>query len=346
MPTNIAHGSSYDVVIVGAGIVVGSAFAHALSVAVASTSRAAPLRTALLESSLAEPDRIPPGGVTALRSGLLGLIACLEGIDATPVHCAKSRSFYRGCFIQNLRAHARVEPGVDLVEATATDLIECPLTCRIVGVRTGTHRNGAEQVSFCADLVGIIADGCFFKFRSTVTAGGALSKRSVVRGNFVRAVLEDVSLPIPQHGTIVLVKGHGPVLLYQTMPHILIDVQNPLPSNLKQCRSHTNEGVIFLRDAWNMLMDVLHRWHWARKPLVATSNILGVALHDHFGAEDKYPASLRTECFKYLERGGENIRGPVSLISGLAPDPILLFNRFSSVARYSTWVLLTYPRHA
>ena len=59
--------ASYHVVIVGAGI-AGSALAHALSAA-ASTSRTTPLRVALLERSLAEPDRIvgellQSGGVT------------------------------------------------------------------------------------------------------------------------------------------------------------------------------------------------------------------------------------------------------------------------------------------
>jgi len=79
-----------------------------------------------------------PGGVAALR--LLGLSACLEGIDAVPVHCyavldageimhtphpcgTRRRSFRRGCFIQNLRAHARAAPGVDLVEANRNDRV-------------------------------------------------------------------------------------------------------------------------------------------------------------------------------------------------------------------------------
>jgi squalene monooxygenase len=252
MSQNTPHGSSYDVVVVGAGI-AGSAFAHALSAA-ASTSRTAPLRIALLERSLAEPDRIvgellQPGGVAALRS--LGLGACLDGIDAIPVHGyavldagetvhipypsgAQGRSFHHGRFIQNLRAHAKAAPGVDVIEATVTDLIECPLTRRVIGVRA--RREGAAQKeSFCANLV-VIADGCFSNFRSTVMAGSALSKRSVVRGNFVGAVLENVSLPIPQHGTVALVKGHGPVLLYQIGEHdtrILIDVKNPPPSDLR-----------------------------------------------------------------------------------------------------------------
>jgi squalene monooxygenase len=251
MSLNSAHGSSYDVVIVGAGI-AGTAFAHALSTA--STSRAKPLRIALLERSLAEPDRIvgellQPAGVAALRS--LGLGECLEGIDAIPVHGyavlnageivhipypggAQGRSFHHGRFVQKLRAHAGAAPGVDLLEATVTDLIECPLTRRVVGVRA--RREGANQKeSFCADLV-VVADGCFSNFRGPVMAGSALSKRSAVRGHFLGAVLEDVPLPIPQHGTVALVKGHGPVLLYQIGEHdtrILIDVKNPLPSDLK-----------------------------------------------------------------------------------------------------------------
>ena len=252
MSQHTPHGSSYDVVIVGAGI-AGSAFAHALS-ASALTSRAAPLRIALLERSLAEPDRIvgellQPGGVAALRS--LGLGSCLDDIDAVPVHGyavldageivhipypsgAQGRSFHHGRFVQNLRAHAKAAPGVDVIEATVTNLIECPLTRRVIGVRA--RREGEEQKeAFFADLV-VVADGCFSNFRSSVMEGSALSKRSVVRGNFVGAVLEDVSLPIPQHGTVALVKGHGPVLLYQIGEHdtrILIDVKNPLPSDLK-----------------------------------------------------------------------------------------------------------------
>lgn len=91
---------------------------------------------------------------------------------------------------------------------------------------------------------------------------------------------------------------------------------------IEQGGPHTKEGVILLGDAWNMrhpltgggmtvaladvvllapmiaaepdltdwyaLTEVLHRWHWARKPLAATINILSVALYDLFGAEGEY----------------------------------------------------------
>lgn len=88
---------------------------------------------------------------------------------------------------------------------------------------------------------------------------------------------------------------------------------------LEQGTPRTKEGVILLGDAWNMrhpltgggmtvaLNDVvmlsqmlgkvrnlgdwdevgrvLHSWHWGRKPLSSTINILSVALYDLFGAE-------------------------------------------------------------
>ena len=57
---------------------------------------------------------------------------------------------------------------------------------------------------------------------------------------------------IPQHGTVALVKGHGPVLLYQIDERdtrILIDIKNPLPADLMvrvQClRTHTRP-LLFL----------------------------------------------------------------------------------------------------
>lgn len=139
-----------------------------------------------------------------------------------------------------------------------------------------------------------------------------------------------------------------------------------LPS-VKQGGKYTKEGVFLLGDSWNMrhpltgggmtvalndvvllaqmlgkvekysnwdqISDILARWHWARKSLASTINILSVALYDLFGADgmylhaslwslelhcriDEYLAVLQNGCFKYFECGGECIRGPVSLLSG------------------------------
>lgn len=238
--------TSYDIIIVGAGV-AGSALAHAL----ASSSKHR--RICLLERSLAEPDRIvgellQPGGVAALKT--LGLESCLEGIDAIPVegYCVMldgnpvqipypgshtGRSFHHGRFIQTLRAKALQAADVEVVEATVSELIECSMSGRILGVRATRKDSGVEKEAFYADLV-IVADGCFSNFRSTVM--GSTGLRPALRSHFVGLVLEDVRLPIPKHGTVVLVKGQGPVLLYQIGEHdtrLLVDLKPPLPADLK-----------------------------------------------------------------------------------------------------------------
>lgn len=111
-----------DAIIVGAGVL-----GCALAVALGKQGR----RIVLIERDLSEPDRIvgellQPGGVDALRK--LGLVACLDGIDAIPEYgyqvmykddkvlipyigkdeeSRKGRSFHHGRFIMNLRAAVR-----------------------------------------------------------------------------------------------------------------------------------------------------------------------------------------------------------------------------------------------
>jgi len=239
---------NYDVVIVGAGI-AGCSFAHSLA-----TRSQKPLKICLLERSLAEPDRIvgellQPRGVEALKS--MGMEECLEGIDAVPTHgyCVvnegtnvhipypegyQGRSFHHGKFIMALRRKAKVAPGVDVLERTATKLIECPYTGKVLGVRTvnKTESSGVEE-EFYGDLT-VIADGCFSNFRTKVM--GDAAAKVELGSHFVGLILENARLPYDEHGTVVLVKGHGPVLLYRiskTETRMLVAVRVPLPPDLK-----------------------------------------------------------------------------------------------------------------
>ncbi|KZT04024.1 squalene monooxygenase [Laetiporus sulphureus 93-53] len=249
--------SHYDVLIVGAGV-AGCALAHALS----TLQRPKPLRICLLERSLAEPDRIvgellQPGGVIALQK--LGMEDCLDGIDAIPMrgYCVvlggqpvqipypdadEGRSFHHGRFIQTLRKKAKQAVGVDVIEATVTELVECQVTGRVLGVRAirkqeageGAETAAAEKETFLADLT-VVADGCFSNFRTKVL--GEVGVKPALKSYFVGVILDDAHLPIAQHGTVVLVKGHGPVLLYQIGQHdtrMLVDLKDPLPADIKE----------------------------------------------------------------------------------------------------------------
>jgi squalene monooxygenase len=123
-----------------------------------------------------------------------------------------------------------------MIEATVTDLVQVDSGRRITGV-TVSRKNEVHgqdfKESLFADLV-IVADGCFSNFRNIVM--GVAAVKSSTKSHFVGAILEDARLPIPNHGTVALVKGFGPVLLYQISEHdtrILVDVKQPLPSDLK-----------------------------------------------------------------------------------------------------------------
>ncbi|CEL56370.1 squalene monooxygenase [Rhizoctonia solani AG-1 IB] len=235
--------ADYDVVIIGAGI-AGSAMAHAL----ATMQVVRPLKIALLERSLAEPDRIvgellQPGGIEALKK--LGLQDTTDNIGAIPVHgyavlnagttvhipypgAAEGRSFHHGRFIVQLREAAMKHSNVETIEATVSELVE--ESGKITGVRA--RRKDKEEEIFSAGLT-IVADGCFSKFRNRVLRPSA--KRPKTKSHFVGAVLKDARLPIPQHGTVALTEN-GPVLLYQIEEHdtrMLVDIKGEtLPRDL------------------------------------------------------------------------------------------------------------------
>lgn len=269
--SHTTNSSSYDIVVVGAGI-VGSALAYSLG----KSGR----KVALMERDFDEPDRIvgellQPGGVRALSK--MGIVDTLDDIDAVPVEGyqvfygprsvpipypnekaneagkgvpsnsgkVEGRSFHHGKFVQSLRAKARSQDNVTSYEATVRELIR-DSAGQVQGVNA-KWRNVKEGEAEAFDLrapITIVADGCFSKFRRTHGS----SIQPMVRSNFVGLELEDAPLPAPHHGHVVL-GDSGPVLLYQIGAHstrILMDVAGEkLPSSSKgDLQRHINDKVI------------------------------------------------------------------------------------------------------
>ncbi|KAG1845890.1 squalene epoxidase-domain-containing protein [Suillus subalutaceus] len=220
--------SSYDVLIVGAGV-AGPALAYALATKTYA-KRNAPLRIALLERSLSKPDRmvaelLQPGGVASLKK--LGLESCLGDFGSTPLsgfyvmrgervirssfpEGYEGRAFEHGEFIMALRNRARRAPNVDMIETTVTGLIENDDTHRVIGVRTSKADGQSE--SYFADLV-VLADGSLSKFRTAVL--GNMPYEPSQKGYLAGLIVKDLTLPAPRYATMIVLKGAGPVVLYE-----------------------------------------------------------------------------------------------------------------------------------
>lgn len=169
----------------------------------------------------------------------------------------EGRSFHHGRFINALRRKVMKDaPGVTVVEGSARNLITCDHTRRVIGVQVAVKRKGNlvpgdEEAAQSEDTVvrnfyaplTIIADGCFSKFRNAATGSPSESRSQKVlppikpiktRSHFVGAVLKNIPLPQPRHGTVCLTPN-GPVLLYQIADkaeetRMLVDVKGKLPS--------------------------------------------------------------------------------------------------------------------
>lgn len=81
----------------------------------------------------------------------------------------------------------------------------------------------------------------------------------------------------------------------------------------------------------------LAQFHSQRKKLDAVINTLSVALYALFAADSTYLRILQRGCFRYFQLGGACVTGPIGLLSGMLPFPMLLFNHFFSVAFYAMY---------
>ncbi|KAH8147719.1 uncharacterized protein LAJ45_08184 [Morchella importuna] len=228
--------NSYDVVIVGAGVL-----GCALAAAFGKQGR----QVLLLERDLSEPDRIvgellQPGGVEALVK--LGMRDCLEGIDAIPTYgyeciyhgervtipypkgpdgkAPEGRSFHHGRFIMKLREAARRTPNVTIIETTVRDVIKNNATDQVLGVICKRKGADALEEHYFGALT-VSADGYASNFRKK-----CINKKPQVRSNFVGLELKDAVLPSPNHGHVIM-GNNPPVLVYQIGTHetrMLIDM--------------------------------------------------------------------------------------------------------------------------
>lgn len=83
--------------------------------------------------------------------------------------------------------------------------------------------------------------------------------------------------------------------------------------------------------------DAMKSFFWRRKNVGSVINVLSVALHSLFAADDENLEILQLGCFRYFERGGTCVSEPVSMLGGLLPEPFTLFYHFFSVALFGIY---------
>ncbi|KAI7727962.1 hypothetical protein M8C21_002807 [Ambrosia artemisiifolia] len=82
-------------------------------------------------------------------------------------------------------------------------------------------------------------------------------------------------------------------------------------------------------------------FYFLLQPVSSTINTLAGALYKVFCASpDPARKEMRKACFDYLSLGGMCSEGPISLLSGLNPRPLVLFLHFFAVAIYGVGRLL------
>ena len=82
-------------------------------------------------------------------------------------------------------------------------------------------------------------------------------------------------------------------------------------------------------------------FHWRRKHLTSVINILAQALYSLFAANDPQLKALQLGCFRYFQRGGQCVDGPVGLLAGIIRQPIVLFYHFFAVALLAIWLTVS-----
>lgn len=82
----------------------------------------------------------------------------------------------------------------------------------------------------------------------------------------------------------------------------------------------------------------LKQFNTKRKNLDSVINTLSIALYSLFAADNRGLMILQEGCYKYFLLGGDYVSGPIGLLSGMLPFPMLLFNHFFLVALYAIYL--------
>lgn len=89
---------------------------------------------------------------------------------------------------------------------------------------------------------------------------------------------------------------------------------------------------------WSELQKKLAVFHRKRKNLDSVINTLSIVLYSLFAADTRALKILQQGCFEYFLLGGDCTDGPMGLLSGMMPFPMMLFNHFFSVAFYAIYI--------
>ncbi|KAL8831626.1 MAG: hypothetical protein Q9170_005214 [Blastenia crenularia] len=84
----------------------------------------------------------------------------------------------------------------------------------------------------------------------------------------------------------------------------------------------------------------MRKFHWRRKGLSSVINILAQALYSLFAANDPQLKALQLGCFRYFQKGGQCVDGPVGLLAGIIRQPFVLFYHFFAVALLAIWLVI------
>lgn len=208
-----------------------------------------------MASALENMEAVPAYGYCVVRpksaAGTSKQMPQFENVHIPYPKPHEGRSFHHGRFVQNLRRMAASAPGVQLLEATvSSSLLSCEHTATVLGVRA-TPSGSKEERGYLTSMV-IIANGSssfrksvFIPISPTPTPTYRPLETSIC-GSFYGLILRHPAsdrikpiLPMPYHGTVVLIPGCGPILLYQISPtetRLLIDIpkNSPQAKNVEQ----------------------------------------------------------------------------------------------------------------